>query len=128
MPMEWTDQRVEVLIGNLLRAGVVLAAAVVLTGGIWYLVRFGETRVDYRSFRGEPSELRSVSAVVHSLSSLQPRSLIQFGLLLLIATPIARVAFSIFGFLLQRDHTYVVVTVIVLVVLLFSLTGSSAAR
>ena len=50
------------------------------------------------------------------------RGLIQFGLLLLIAVPVARVAFSVVAFALQRDRTYVVVTLIVLAVLLYGLT------
>jgi uncharacterized membrane protein len=45
-------------------------------------------------------------------------------LLLLIATPIARVAFSIAGFLIERDWLYVAFTVIVLVILLYSFVGS----
>jgi uncharacterized membrane protein len=47
----------------------------------------------------------------------------QLGLLLLIATPVARVAFSVFAFALQRDRLYVVVTLAVLGVLAFSMTG-----
>jgi uncharacterized membrane protein len=55
--------------------------------------------------------------------ALRPASVIQLGLLLLIATPVARVAMSLVAFILQRDRVYVVVTLIVLAVLIFSLTG-----
>ena len=119
----WTDQRVEVLIGKLLRNGVMLSAGIVLAAGIWYLVRFGATTPDYRVFRGEPSEFRSVSGILKGLGSLRCRSYVQFGLLLLIATPVARVAFSVFAFHAERDRTYVVVSLIVLAVLIFSLSG-----
>ena len=37
-PESWDDQRIEVIIGTLLRIGVILAAAVVLFGGALYLV------------------------------------------------------------------------------------------
>ncbi len=50
--------------------------------------------------------------------------MIQLGLLLLIATPIARVAFSVVGFAIERDRMYVVFTLIVLAILLYSLLGS----
>jgi uncharacterized membrane protein len=50
-------------------------------------------------------------------------ALIQLGLLVLIAVPIARVAVSILAFALQRDWLYVGVTVVVLIILLFSLLG-----
>ena len=117
----WTDERVERVIGTLLRWGVILAAAVVLAGGVMYLARYGSTIPDYRVFRGEPSDLRNVSGIVTGAVSWHRRGLIQFGLLLLIAVPVARVAFSVVAFALQRDRTYVVVTLIVLAVLLYSL-------
>lgn len=121
--MEWSDERVDQIIGVLLRVGVVISALVVLAGGIWYLARFGHTIPDYRVFRGEPSELRSVPGVFRGVGAGHCRSLIQLGLLMLIATPVARVVFSIFAFAKQRDRTYVFVTVIVLSFLLYSLSG-----
>jgi len=48
--------------------------------------------------------------------------LIQFGLLVLIATPVARVAFCAGGFLRQRNGLYVAISSVVLMVLLYSLT------
>jgi len=119
----WTDEQVDQLIGTLLRSGVIVAALVVLIGGISYLIRYGATLPDYRVFRGEPEDLRSLSGIVSNALSFRTRGIIQLGLLLLIATPIARVAFSIFAFTLQRDRIYVIVTFIVLCVLIYSLVG-----
>ena len=78
---------------------------------------------DYRVFRGEPSDLRNLPGIVAEVADLRGRGIIQLGLLVLIATPVLRVAFTIFAFLEQRDHLYVVVTLIVLTFLLISLTG-----
>jgi uncharacterized membrane protein len=117
----WTDQRVEQLLGNLLRAGVVTAALVVLVGAVPYLVSRGSAPPDLRVFRGEPAELRSPVGIVKEALKLRDEAIIQFGLLLLIATPVARVVFSVIVFALQRDLFYVAVTLIVLGVLLFSL-------
>ena len=119
----WTDEQVDQLIGTLLRSGVIVAALVVLIGGISYLIRYGATLPDYRVFRGEPEDLRSLSGIVSNALSFRTRGIIQLGLLLLIATPIARVAFSIFAFTLQGDRIYIVVTFIVLCVLIYSLVG-----
>jgi len=119
----WTDRRVEEIIGSLLRAGVLLAALFVLTGGVIYLAHHGSSPADYRVFQGEPSDLRHVRGIVKSAAGLQGRGIIQLGLLLLIATPIARVAFSIFGFAAEKDRMYAGFTIIVLVVLLYSLIG-----
>jgi uncharacterized membrane protein len=122
---EWTDRRVEGIIGNLLRAGVILSALVVLAGGTVYLIRHGHSAADYRVFRGEPIELRHIGGIARDAFALHGRGIIQFGLLLLIATPIARVAFSIFGFAAEKDRMYVGFTVLVLLILLYSLIGSS---
>ena len=120
----WDDRRIEVILGNLLRAGVLLSAAVVLSGACVYLSRHAHEPADYRIFRGEPSEFRTIAGVIHSVFNGRGRGLIQLGLLLLIATPIARVAFSIVGFAMERDRMYVAFTLIVLAILLYSLLGS----
>jgi uncharacterized membrane protein len=120
----WTDKRMDVVIGNLLRAGVLLSALVVLCGGVVNLVRHAHSPTDYRTFRGEPSDLRSVGKIVYGAFALRGTAIIQLGLLLLIATPVARVAFSIFAFAEEPDRLYVVVTSIVLLVLAYSLIGS----
>jgi uncharacterized membrane protein len=119
----WTEQQLENIVGNLLRVGVFVAAAVVFGGGVLYLIRHGAISPDYRVFHGEPADLRSVSSIVTDALALQSRGIIQLGLLLLVATPIARVAFSIFAFAQQRDRTYVIVTLVVFAVLLYSLLG-----
>ena len=119
----WTDQRVETTVANLLRAGVLLAAGIVALGGIVFLARHGRAIPHYRIFVGEPSELRTVSEIARQATSFRGRNLIQLGLLLLIATPVARVAFSVVAFALERDRLYVGVTLVVLAILLFSLAG-----
>lgn len=120
----WTDERVNHLIGDLLRTGVVIAAVVVLVGGIAYMTGYHSASLAKRNFAGEPMELRGVAAIVKGAFSFHSLELIQFGLLILIATPIARVSLSVLVFALQRDRTYVVVTLIVLSLLLFSLVGT----
>ncbi len=113
--------RVELLIGNLLRTGVFTAASLVVLGGIIYLFHQGFALPDYKTFRGEPPELRNVWGIVKYAFSFHGRGLIQLGLLVLIATPIARVLLSIFIFLYQRDKLYVIITCFVLAILCYSL-------
>lgn len=120
---KWTDQRMEGVIGGLLRLGVSLSAFTVLCGGVIYLAQHGFEPADYRTFRGEPHELTSVAGIIHSALSGHGRGLVQLGLLFLIATPVARVAFSIWGFAAERDRLYVIFTVLVLAILLYSLAG-----
>src|SRR3954466_9539473 len=110
-----TDEQVEQVIGNLLRCGVLAAALVVVLGGIIYLARHGGEPVkDRGKFEPVEEEFRGPERILVTAWSLRGRGLIQLGLLLLIATPGARVVFSVFAFARQRDHVYVVITLIVL--------------
>ena len=52
----WNDQKIEILIGNLLRIGVMISAFVVVCGAVVYLSRHGMERTNYNAFRGEPSD------------------------------------------------------------------------
>lgn len=122
----WNDTAIEVIIGRLLRTGVLLSAAVVLIGGILYLIEHGTTHPHYKVFSLESAHLRHMPAIFRDAFALHSAGIIQLGLLLLIATPIARVLFSVIAFLVERDLMYVVVTLIVLSVLLFSLFGGHA--
>ncbi len=117
----WTDLRIEIWVSIMLRTGVLLAAAIVLTGGILYLAHAHGPRPDYRNFHAEPAHLTTLSGVLHGVAALNPESVIMLGLLVLIATPVARVGMCIVGFLFERDRLYTVVSTIVLLILLYSL-------
>jgi uncharacterized membrane protein len=116
-----TDQRLDQALGQLLRGGVVLAAGVVLVGGVIYLAGHWRDATDFRSFHEEAAGLRHPLGIVREATALHVPGIIQLGLLLLIATPVARVVFTVFAFAKQRDRTYVVITLIVLSLLLYSL-------
>jgi uncharacterized membrane protein len=120
----WSDQQVEQTIGNLLRTGLLVATAVVAVGAVIYLARHGSETPDYRIFRGEPADLRGITGILTMARELSGRGVIQLGLLLLLATPVARVAFSIVAFALQRHRLYMAITAVVLAVLLYSIVGA----
>jgi uncharacterized membrane protein len=122
-PRRWSDQEIELLLGHLLRAGVLLAAAVVLVGGVLYLIKYAGRPPRYSEFAGEPEGLRDVADILGAAAALRPRGLIQLGLLLLIATPVARVAFSLVAFVRQGDRLYTAITLFVLTLLVLSLAG-----
>lgn len=115
------DQRLETLIGNLLRAGVLLAAALVFVGGMLYLAGHGTQPVSYKVFSPGGPEQRTVAGIVASAAHLRGEALIQLGLLVLIATPVARVVFAVAGFALERDRLYAFISLVVLAVLVYSL-------
>ncbi len=115
------NHEMEMLIGNLLRAGVIIAAAIVFLGAIIYLLRHGVAVANYQIFQHEPYYLCNIQGILGDASSFHGRGLIQLGLLLLIATPIARVALSIFVFARKHDNLYVIITSIVFCILMYSI-------
>jgi uncharacterized membrane protein len=120
----WTDEDVDRTLGRVLQIGVALSASIVLCGAVIYLAKRLAIAPDYRVFRGEPIDLRSVSGILADARAWSGRGLIQLGLLVLIATPIARVLFSVIGFARQRDWLYVAITLVVLALLTFSISGA----
>ncbi len=102
------------------------AAAVTLAGGVLYLAQHGGARADYHVFHDAPARLRSVPTIVADALALRSPAIIQLGLLLLLATPIARVVLSLVAFAVQRDRLYVAITALVLAALLFGLLAGGA--
>jgi uncharacterized membrane protein len=138
----WTEHQVEMVVGALLRVGVLTSAAVVLLGAVLFLaqegnkvVRLDKTDIDlpsavkesegpdYGTFHGEPPDLEHLGTIFRGAARLEGRYVIQLGILLLVATPVARVVLCVFAFAWQRDRFYVAVTLFVLAVLLASLAG-----
>jgi uncharacterized membrane protein len=116
------DQDLDRLLGSLLRFGVLFSATVVLAGGAVHLAEHGnEAARHYDDFGNQAEYLRHVVTVCQHAARGDGRAIMQLGILLLIATPIARVVFSVFAFFVQRDYLYVGITIIVLVILLYSL-------
>jgi len=115
------DGSVDMLLAYVLLAGVVTAAVLVFSGGIISLYAHWRATAAYEVFRGQPPDLRSVAGAFRSARALTGEGLIELGLLLLIATPIARVALSVILFARQRDWLYVGVTLLVLALLTYSL-------
>jgi uncharacterized membrane protein len=121
------DQKMDAIMGILLRSGVILAALIVLVGGILFMMRHKTPVTDYHIFSGEPTDLRTIPGIFANVKAFRARGLIQLGLLVLIATPVSRVVFSLLAFMYQKDWKYVVFTAIVLGLLLYSLLGSAGA-
>ncbi len=119
--IEMSDYDIEAVMGKLLITGVIISGAMILSGGIYYLIQYGFSIPHFKTFRGEPSNLRSVSKIITGVIHLDSLSIIQLGLLLLIATPIARVIFAVIGFFMEKDFLYVLISLIVLGIIAYSI-------
>ena len=117
------DKDIEIILGTLLRIGVVASMSVVLVGGVIYLLFNHSGIINYGTFDAHKAKFSSIAAIFLGLGRFDSEAIIQFGVLLLIFTPILRVVFSIFGFLIERDYLYVLIGLLVLIVILVSLSN-----
>lgn len=108
-------RQAELAISHVLRGGVVLSAAIILLGVIWFYLQMAITGHATLTYP------HSFPDLVRELAQGDPLALVVLGLLILLLTPILRVAISIIIFALERDWLYTVFTLIVLMILLVSL-------
>ncbi|MFA5326703.1 MAG: DUF1634 domain-containing protein [Prolixibacteraceae bacterium] len=114
------DRSIEVILGNLLRIGVVSAGSVVILGAVLFLVRHGLEIPSYHVFKPDNFNFSDFRDLYNGIIAFRSVSIMELGILLLIATPVLRVLFSVFAFAYEKDYMYVVFAGIVLLVLIFS--------
>jgi uncharacterized membrane protein len=115
------DARMETIMGRLLQVGVLLAAVVVLAGGVMYMAEHSGDLPNYRRFVAAPIELRHPGALLHGIGQGDASAIVDLGILLLVATPICRVIFAAIAFAVERDRLYVAISLTVLAVLLYGM-------
>jgi uncharacterized membrane protein len=120
------DKDMQVIIGWILRAGVAISMTVVFIGGAMFLYRHGHSIPNYREFKKVPYFIHNTGGIIEGVLHLRGQAIIQLGILLLIATPVARVVFSAIGFILEKDHLYTLITLIVLLIILLSMYSGQA--
>lgn len=118
----WGDKDISLLVGQILRTGVVIASSILILGGILYLIVHGqETVPNYSDFVGEGNSNTTITGIITGTLSRNVPQIIQLGVLLLIFTPIVRVIGSLFGFVIEKDKLYIIITLIVLAVIIGSI-------
>ena len=117
---EQLDIKIEHILGNILRVGVIVSAVVVLFGAVLYLFRHGEEIPDYFSFVFNPFSVDNPIGLIREAFAFKSLSIMKLGILLLVGTPILRVIISVIAFIYEKDLMYVIFTLIVLVVLIYS--------
>jgi uncharacterized membrane protein len=121
-------RRVELIISSILRFGVIASLTIVIIG---IIVTFSRHPVYLHSpaplkplvhpeKQAEPEFPHTIPQVIQGLAGFRGQAIIAVGLLLLISTPVIRVAVSIFVFLHQKDRFFTIVTIVVLALLLLS--------
>lgn len=120
------DKDIQLILGTLLRAGVIISMGIVLIGGVIFLIHNKGVTTDYKVFKPELAKFSSIAAIFKGVLTLQGDAVVQFGILMLIFTPIARIVFAIFSFLIERDYLYVLIGLVILAIITISLNGGLA--
>lgn len=118
------DQQIQSTLARVMVAGTAISAGIIVIGLIWFLSAHLGLKAGDHIFSGEPKYLENpVSMVLRAFSVHEighRRSVVMIGVALLLINPVIRVGFAVFGFAVQRDRLYSVVSLLVLAVLLFS--------
>lgn len=120
-----SELKMELTMSRLLRAGVVVCCTIMAAGAFLFLWRHGREPAAHHGFSGEPVALRSVHGVVRAALGGSALAMIQLGVLAMIATPVARVAFAVVGFAKLRDWRFAGISLVVLALLAAGLFGRS---
>lgn len=118
------DLDLALVIGHIMRWGVMVSISLTVIGGVLFLFRHEGEAVSYSVYVEQDHDIRDIlKTMVNELLQFKGRAIILLGILLLFSTPVIRVVFSLIDFMYQHDKIYVVVTLIVLFILYLSLTG-----
>jgi uncharacterized membrane protein len=112
---------VRLAISRLLLIGIVISFLLIIVGGILYLSQHSNTIVNYQNFHGEPVLLTSFLGIVSDALSLEPRGIIQLGLLVLFFVQILRVALTAWYFLKDNDQFFTGISLFILSILMLTL-------
>jgi uncharacterized membrane protein len=105
--MHLDDNKMETIMGRLLQVGVLAAGLLMFAGGVWYLKLHGFEKPHYGTF--------------HRAAPEAGVKLLWAAVIVMIATPVLRVAFAVVAFAIERDWLYTAISLIVLALLGYSL-------
>lgn len=114
------EQSIRNLLARIMLWGVLLAAAVLLAGGVVFLAEHGSQTPGDRKFTGEPADLRHPVAIFQAAVSGHDAAVIQIGVLLLLLNPLVRVLLAGIGYGASKDWLYAGVSAVVFAVLMVS--------
>lgn len=120
------DKDMQAIIGWILRIGVISSMILVFIGGVFFVFRHGHSIPDYKDFKGVPYFIHNTGGIIEGVRNLKGQAIIQLGIILLIATPVIRVAFSAVGFIIEKDYLYTAISVIVLLIIFASMLSGYA--
>ncbi len=117
-------QRVELIISTVLRTGVITSVIIIAAGTLLSFVHHPDYLYDRTDFqrltRPGAAFPHTLGAVASGLMQGGGQAVIALGLLVLLITPVVRVAISVFAFIFECDYRFTLITAVVLALLLVS--------
>lgn len=114
----FSDKNFQFIIGNLLRYGIWSSLSTAATGGFLYLFRHGQERIHYENFAEKDLDIFEVfSGIYHGVLDGKAQSIIYLGIVMLFLTPVMRIVFSLISFIIEKDYTYVGITLVVMIII-----------
>ena len=113
------DDKLELLLSNLLKIGVIISGIITFIGAILFLFQHGLEIPNYHDFKPHPFHLSDLNNFFSNIISFQPESIMKLGILMLIATPVLRVFLSLLAYSVQKDYMYILFSLLVLMVMVY---------
>lgn len=123
---KFRDADMQIIIGWILRGGVIISMVVVFIGGVLFIYRHGHSIPNYHKFTKIPDFISEPKGILQGALNFKGQAIIQLGIILLVATPVLRVIFAAIGFLMEKDYLYVLISVIVLLIITISMISGHA--
>ncbi|RQP10218.1 MAG: DUF1634 domain-containing protein [Chryseobacterium sp.] len=125
MKKTFKDRDLNQMVGNLLRAGVLLSVLVAVIGATLLAVK-GELSLPVSYGQPAETENRFVSFWSELITG-EPVAVLELGILILLFTPVMRVIFAIIGYAREKDYLYVAISTVVLAIIIGSIALGAAA-
>lgn len=113
-------QKLQTVIGTTLLIGVLVSTAIVLFGGVLYLIHHGNEVIQYKNYLGEPVAYKTIAGIWMAAFNFSGKGIIQLGVLLLVLVQFLRVLLTIGVFAKLRDFRFVAISIFIFAVLIFS--------
>jgi uncharacterized membrane protein len=123
IPSADRDHRLDAQLGRLLTVCTLAASIVIGAGVLFVIARHHSQPGEFKTFRPETSGWRSPSQILVGLKAGEAGAIAQAGLVMLMLTPVIRVAATLFAFIIRRDRVFIIITAIVLATLLLGIAG-----
>lgn len=119
MPKNHTTEEI---MSWILTTGMLISLFLVILGGIMYLIQYGNEPLNIKLLQAN-HDYTTLKQIWQGVYSFSPFGIIQLGVIVLVATQVARVGLLIWFYTLIRDYGFALISVFILLIILYSFFG-----